>query len=779
MDPWNPHFTPDKYQPRGPNALSLQPLVTPGSNRSLFFQRKAITQAQSMPRIQHEPGYLDQLRVTVPPPVLQGPNIYNRVVQGLSSGIEREESFALHHLVKVSDERGDKFTFVGFVGLAEALIELCLEITKVVYGVQWKLSYDLPEGVAAPDQLNACFGTPQLRERIQSLQPILQEWVPEDTVVATRLDRIFEAALVLRNMLTLEANALFVSRFATFRDFLLIAINLPPQLPRLDEFRHYALEMAVCVTKYWPMQPDDPLYLSMAKELDGKDRGRILLALQAIFRIGVESEENFKLSGLPLSTIQRLVATLLLDDEELVEASLEVLYTFTAYRENVSTLLKQDPTLLTSIIPRLAHYLLHNAEPIQDRIQNRVVKASKLIDVPIAKIPGDLYRAILQYPEPDRASRWLRCCFEESPPDDITQIAIWQGYSGQFNGVQHIQAADFIKNISATFTAAQAQVISIPQAPPRFIIKGIRARRILVDMQGKGLFKCLWEPSRPNECSHMVYDQSGTQRTICGSWHSNRQDLWLHIITDHLNLPRQADGRFANSTDLTLLSEKKCKWIECRRSNPFSSLVHLSNHIRGHLPENEQAMAKMITDVLTLPETAVVGGRLVPIPKNRNAYQDELYTTHTNYHTDVDEKGRPTGIAFMAFAVMRNLARFVSRYGGAVEVQPSESSQDDAGSHPLVANNDENKNLSNDMEMKTELMARMFNTSVKSHLFYAMSVHRTLGAHICELLHMIDSVDKSDEKRKQEESEEQTDEEMNEVETSSRDGDSGSRMVIV
>ena len=66
-----------------------------------------------------------------------GPNIYLRALRSLQSGIPSEVQFALHHLVKMSYERGDKYRFDGFPGLAEALINKILDtfIKRITNGM--------------------------------------------------------------------------------------------------------------------------------------------------------------------------------------------------------------------------------------------------------------------------------------------------------------------------------------------------------------------------------------------------------------------------------------------------------------------------------------------------------------------------------------------------------------------------------------------------------------------------------------------------------------------
>ena len=87
---------------------------------------------------------------------------------GLRSGVPEEQEFALHHLVKISYERGDKYKFEGFPMLAESLIGKSLEITELLYGVKWEVSYG--EQTLKPNILDGSFGTPNLLENISILK---------------------------------------------------------------------------------------------------------------------------------------------------------------------------------------------------------------------------------------------------------------------------------------------------------------------------------------------------------------------------------------------------------------------------------------------------------------------------------------------------------------------------------------------------------------------------------------------------------------------------------
>ena len=635
-DPGNQSFSLANYEPRQTHGLTLRPVLTPGSNHDLFYQRKAMNIAQKLPKMPLEPQTFLKNHI----PSMGGPNIYLRCLYGLRSGIPEEQNFALHHLVKVSFERGDKYKFEGFPFLAESLLEKALEIIPLVYGVRWDVSYSDKEGKAPENTLNAAFGTPNLLARIDKLKAMVE---PQDDVAdqhLSKLDRLCEAALVLRNMCTLEENSKFISTFNLFRDFITIAISLPQQ-PRLAEFKHYALEMAEQVTRYYPMQPADPLYLSLLPFLESPDRSLILSSLRAINRIGIELEPIFPITSVPLSTIERLISlTLLESDDELVEAALDFLYSYTAIYPNSNQVTHSRPDLYPLLIPRLVTLMNHSPSTHEEVILNKPKPTRTTLTPQIPNVPDDLLSTLLQYPEPTRSSKWLKCCFEESRDDDITQIAIWQAYQNRFQHNNPVPAAEFIKNVSSTFSTAQAQVINGPQ--PRFIIKGIRARRVLVDTNSTPYFRCFWELGKPDP-----YDPQAakSQKHLCQHWSSTRRGIWDHIVRDHLNITRESDGRYANP-----IGSYRCSWTGCMRTEPFIKANDAAMHVRSHIPDTAEEMVKLIHELTGAgPE------------------KEAEVTKHAVFYTAIDDQGNPVGISFMSVMIMRNLARWADKNGSDFE----------------------------------------------------------------------------------------------------------------
>ncbi|KIW80177.1 hypothetical protein Z517_06792 [Fonsecaea pedrosoi CBS 271.37] len=671
----------DKYEPRQPVALTLRQVHTPG-NDPLYYARKAHAKAVNAPRVHPEP---QQFLKSFIPAGLNGPNIYLRCLHGLESGLREEQDFALHHLVKVSFERGDKYKFEGFPHLAEALLEKALEITQLICGVKWGITYEEDDEGQPLNTLNAAFGTSNLLERIQAVHPKVVDKDLESAEFCERLDKLKEAVLVLRNMVILEENAVFISKFPLFRDFLTIALSLPNQ-PRIIEYKQSVLEVAEQVTRYWEMKPQDPLYMSLLPYLESDDRSMIISALRSINRIGLELADAHRLTDVPLSTVARLFSFTLLDDNELLENTLDFLYEYTAIPENNTEVLSNAFHLLPNVIARLTSLLLYQSIIHEESVVAKPTPKAASVPASIPIIPPEVHAHLLQFVEPERSSRWLRCCFEESPTDDITQIAIWQAYQAKFAQNNPVPAADFIKNVSNTFVSAQAQVINGPT--PRFIIKGIKPRRILVDLQGRPLFKCLWDMSRPE-----MQDPSGRvhPRNICPVWHTRRETLWNHVLTDHLRIEKLPDGRFK-----AIDGEWVCRWVHCGRQSAITKSNQLGPHLRVHLPSAASEQSNIIHALAQDVKDS-----------------DPVQMKHEWHYTAMDQTFHPCGIPWMSVMVLRNLARYANKHG-----QPFEKDG-------------------------VQLNERLFGAH-KYGLFHVLSVSRTLRDYVSDLLRMIDEGQKNE-----------------------------------
>lgn len=668
------------YEPSQSYPLTLKPVTTPGNNPEYYRnerKRKLEASAGELAR--------KYRNIMLPGTGFIGPNIYVRAQLALQSGLAEEESFALHHLVKISHERGDKYRFDQFPGLAEALVRKALQISGLFYDVEWDVAYEEEVFDADDETLNGLGGTSNVLDKLRSHVPILTMDSVQDAETLSKRHRITEASLVIRNMCMLEHNAQYLSTLPLVRDYLAIALSLP-HTESTVEMKHYALDTAEQVLKHSSIGPRDTLYQMLVEQLDSSDRGTLTIALRTISRIGDKLPMPKLLEGISPRNLKKVVDWLLIDDEELRSACLDFLSSYTSFSANVRNLLHTvDAEALARQLSRL---LLFDAKEVKSQQSpEKTVDASDHIPAPVPRLSPELVQQLLALEEPTRSSEWLRMCFVSDPMAEMTQISLWQAYQGTFAPYQqthpHLIAGEFIKNVSATFTGAAAQVAGAN----KYVIKGIKSRKIPVNggllpgttatEKGKELYMCQWYHAVPVDGPRDPITGAPTGTTTqdaqCSEWFRDGKVMLEHILSSHLGIPKapsQAKPQTSESMDIDgtipnpapgtvrdwLAADKtthNCRWADTcpRSSTDFSNPPETSTpsniprtllfarHIQTHLPDSSshQRSNNITPDTKPTPiETAVAS----------------TYTTLT------DDAGDAAGVPLGASVVLRNLARF-------------------------------------------------------------------------------------------------------------------------
>ncbi|KAJ8120862.1 hypothetical protein ONZ43_g2540 [Nemania bipapillata] len=683
----------DPFEPRPPTSMPLRPVNTPGNNPAEFAKRQRLLKAQASGF-----GNLPAIaRPVLPPAGYEGPNIYTRCLQALRSGIPAEQAFALNHLVKISFERGDKYKFDSFLGLAEGLIEKALEVGSLFYEVDWQISYSGCHDNSNPNILDGLEGTPDILDRIRNLTPkvILDHLQPAD--LSDRLLHITEAVLTMRNMLMLTDNVKYMVEVYPLRDLLCIILHLP-SLEMLVEIKHFALDIAEQVTPLLLLDSSDPLYQTLLAQLDSTDRGTILTALRAISRISMNLEATNKLQGVPAVVLQNIMNWLLLNDEELMDACLDFLYQYTAVVANVESLL--EAVNMENVIPHLVRLLAHGAKRVkEEKILEPERKALCTEDVP--PLPLDLHEKLRNTDEPTRCFQWLKILFEEDAESHITQIAIWQAYQGSFGALagvrSNLSAADFIRNVSHVFANARAQIIRGPGEVQRFIIEGIRARTVPSHYETREEYtRCQWQITK------------GPFPKPCSQFFLGGEQMWHHVLTSHLNIPIDESGKIKNK-EVTM----SCDWAECiRYTTPRKlKLAELTRHIKTHVPFTHKRPQQ------DGPELAA--------KRQRKSYITPAKTMSITWEKTVvasDERKpnveQAAGIPLSAVLVLRNIARNVVKTESEEELLKSQEMGGESGGW--------------NEKLFRPVMAR---------LFEVMAENKALAGYITSLLQLVQTVD--------------------------------------
>ncbi|KAF2874461.1 hypothetical protein BDV95DRAFT_487869 [Massariosphaeria phaeospora] len=584
------------YEPRTAAPSNMKIVQTPANNPELFgrLRMKYTVNRKNKP--------IPLKGLMLPGTGFPGPNIYIRALHALRSKEPEEEAYALHHLVKISHERGDKYRFDAFPGLAEALIAKVISVASLFYDVTWEVSYD-EDDFHSSNVLNGLTGTSDLLQRIQSLRVLdtQDDLLPEDD--AKTLGMVNEAALIIRNMIMLHENALFAAMIPSIRDLIVVVLNLPKHAA-VVELQHYALEIAEQLTKFWELDAQHPLYRSILAQVDSEDRGTIITSLKALGRIAMNLEATNKLTGVPKKTLQLICDWLLVEDEELRNACLDFLYLFTGFTDNVEILANE--VNVQGLVNQLVRLLQYNAVAFEERRSGSKPSKSSQHAEAAPKLSSAIIEHLVTLDEPERSSQWLRTCFEEDPTGEITQIQLWSAYNAAFQEIMAMNqtlkalmpAKDFITNVSTTFSGASAQVLVVGQQQ-KYTIRGIRPRSVPVDPSTKRQYiRCCWHP--PSLLNGYSDTKHSTSKIECGEFASGARAMWEHIVSAHLKMPRDEAGKWLleqkpdidmeNGDAVTTSKPTKyfCHWGGCTHFNPAGtdSAFEVGQHIKTHMPDD-------------------------------------------------------------------------------------------------------------------------------------------------------------------------------------------------
>lgn len=526
-------------------------------------------------------------------------------------------------------------------------MQKALDITFLCTGVRWEFEYDPRQSTDRVNVLNSLHGTRNILDKLRQIPTNLPTDTLETYEFNHQLRNVKEATLVLRNMVLLKENAFYISRYASglLKDLLVTLMNTPNQ-SRFNEIKNDALDIAEEVTKFMRTDPDDPLWISLVHCLESSDRAHIVRALWALTHFSTEldhSDGNRAMESLSKQTLQQLYYHTLLDlDKDILSGALDVWYQYTLSHDNIETLMDVINFPIV-FVPRMIALLTYEARPIK---KETILQEEKVAPPPseIPRVPPELLEKLMELSEPERSSQWLRCCFVEDAECEITQIALWQAYQSRFAdprvpGGGVLPAAEFIKNVSNTFTNAQAQVINGPGTATKFIIKGIRPLETAYTLEGFPYLYCKWaDNSKPSK--------------MCQRAFTSPTDLRSHVFADHMNLEAaETAGRFKLEAADTAIHT--CQWDNCTRfraSGPSAHTAMVAGHVSSHLPEDRPADAE-------------------PPSTKRAVLQERIVRKWYYMDTPINEKGEPIGVAYKAALVLRNIARGLpnrsaTKYGG-------------------------------------------------------------------------------------------------------------------
>jgi chromatin structure-remodeling complex subunit RSC9 len=336
-------------------------------------------------------------------------------------------------------------------------------------------------------------------------------------------------------------------------------------------------------------------------------------------------------------------------------------------------------------------------------------------------------------------------CFEIDPESEMTQIHLWQSYQATFLKYQpthgNLIAGEFIKNVSNTFTGASAQV-----ANSKYVIKGIRPRKIAHDVEGKDLVKCHWRTDPKDAAQEHLNVFANENGNKCGEFFFNGPNLWEHILSSHLNIPKKApttaNGDVAPPPQSTsrsaafdfaaadAYSAYSCKWSTCSRQ--------ISDH---NLPVGLALLARHI--YTHLPDSGLLAEQRLQNQHNSTDVEEAIPSNRVWHRTMADERNDAAGLPLGSALVLRNIARGVRKMAPTENGAAATAAAVEEKAHPADDGEQPQRDGDDDelavampetpIPASAELMKKIFDP-IRDKLFFAMAHNPTLKDHLTAVL---------------------------------------------
>ncbi|WVR04961.1 hypothetical protein IAU60_001973 [Kwoniella sp. DSM 27419] len=573
----------------------------------------------------------------------------------LRSGIDEEIDYALPRLVVASFDGSETFLLKYWVDGVASLKEWP---ERWLQGLEHEAAlYELRAGRLDPgDAGQASDGSYKKRKVDQS---IARAAMPEWKIPASTIERATNSLLVLRNASFTSSNAENICR-KSFLSFLDRFFSMPiPFLLELSlrnpEPVHHLLVIVQSIFPFLqPQQEVKRIFSQVFPRLlvETRDTGMINNLLPLIISgLTIQS-----LPPLPADLIPHLLQLTVLRPpapqldyilDLLISLTLHPIHSrtilsqpnFSAHLRSLVTLLEHGATVLD--FPREAPAFTQGRlcrNPASDGIRAELAsrrraqereaaqRQMEMFGGPGVRVEvGDKPPALSQTVrdrlyatrEPNRSIAWMHETFVYSSTSQLLQVTFWHAYRDFFQNPSTVEAllsaSEVIKNVTIAFPGAAAKVWTDAMGAQKFVIAGMGFRKQTDD---EDRFNCCWRdcPVRSSFASpaHLV----------------------AHVESSHMSTGQPV----------------QCAWGNCSVS-PFTH-SHLLTHIppTAAQPVPETVMSYPSVPEWTLGRPVITDRPLPPLPKS---YKLQF----SGVATPLDARRHPTGTAFLAALVVRNLAR--------------------------------------------------------------------------------------------------------------------------
>lgn len=206
-----------------------------------------------------------------------------------------------------------------------------------------------------------------LNELLSFAQPFFEWWATlepknidelmDDDVLnmneTHNLERVLQVFHILRNLSFLDQNISILTEHSGFRKMLQQGLSMPSST-QLNELRIYCLDTLECLSIHITLRSKFDVYLrELHKLLHTSDKALILGSLRALTRLAANEHNEKILSDIDPDIIERISQLLLIQDDELIGATLDYLYQFSSFHGDAAVqIAKSFPGNIVSVLVR-------------------------------------------------------------------------------------------------------------------------------------------------------------------------------------------------------------------------------------------------------------------------------------------------------------------------------------------------------------------------------------------------------------------------------------------
>lgn len=165
------------------------------------------------------------------------------------------------------------------------------------------------------------------------------------------MERVLQVFHILRNLSFLDHNTIILTEHPGFRAMLQQGLSMPPST-HLNELRIYCLDTLECLSIHITLRSKFDIYLrELHRLLQTNDKAMILGCLRALTRLAANESNEKILCEIDPEIIERISQLLLVQDDELIGATLDYLYQFSSFHGDAAVqIAKNFPGNIVSVL---------------------------------------------------------------------------------------------------------------------------------------------------------------------------------------------------------------------------------------------------------------------------------------------------------------------------------------------------------------------------------------------------------------------------------------------